>query len=285
MQGCFPYILKSCPLSFPQKGPPSPQERSIFFLRAARGRRTRFSSKPPPRSPRLGAEAGRRAGCIRLSPGSLTLRHAPSSAGIRKGPQHRRKAWPMPSSWHRKRSGADAPQCCPIPEKMSGRHVPGRAAGRFQHAPSPPEKSSAHAGNARLIPDFSRHGPLFVILLTNINKTSFFRRTSSCSDVLSKRKPVAFPGPSNTCTPYCSFLNIVMFSAFLTPGPRMRHPWQERAAERDAIPSMPLVRRKMPAAAVPYHGNVPLSRLSPSPFTEKGDAAAAASPFSVNGIP
>ena len=48
MQGCFPYILKSCPLSFPQKGPPSPQERSIFFLRAARGRRTRFSSKPPP---------------------------------------------------------------------------------------------------------------------------------------------------------------------------------------------------------------------------------------------
>ena len=47
MQGCFPYILKSCPLSFPQKGPPSPQERSIFFLRAARGRRTRFSPKPP----------------------------------------------------------------------------------------------------------------------------------------------------------------------------------------------------------------------------------------------
>ena len=92
--------------------------------------------RSPPRSPRLGAEAGRRAGCIRLSPGSLILRHAPSSAGIRKGPQHHRKAWPMPSSWHRKRSGADAPQCCPIPEKMSGRHVPGRAAGRFQPPPA-----------------------------------------------------------------------------------------------------------------------------------------------------
>ena len=212
MQGSFPYILKSCPLSFPQKGPPSPQERSIFFLRAARGRRTRFSSKPP-RSPRPRAEAGRRAGCIRLSPGSLILRHAPSSAGIRKGPQHHRKAGPRPRSWHRKRSGADAPQCCPIPE-MSGRHVPGRAAGRFQR-PLPPEKSSAHAGNARLIPDFSRHGLLFVILLTNINKTSFFRRTSSCSDVLSRRNPVAFPGPSNTCAPYCSFLNI--FHVFRVP--------------------------------------------------------------------
>ena len=52
MQGCFPYILKSCPLSFPQKGPPSLRNAPSFFsVPPVEGGRV-FLRSPPFPAPR-----------------------------------------------------------------------------------------------------------------------------------------------------------------------------------------------------------------------------------------
>ena len=48
MQGSFPYILKSCPLSFPQKGPPSLRNAPSFFsVPPVEGGRVFLRSPPP----------------------------------------------------------------------------------------------------------------------------------------------------------------------------------------------------------------------------------------------